>query len=177
ELRNWGMTARDFTRVSALVHRRPDFRAAPDSVEKMHALANQQKIDFQVAQIKGLKGDNGQIIAVSVESDKDGAHDIPCDTLLAFYGLTMKLGPIAEFGLNLTENRIEVDTEKFETSVPGIFCIGDMAWYPGKLKLILSGFHEAALMSHGAFHYVFPDKKLKFQHTTSAKDLQAQVGG
>lgn len=174
---DWTLNLQPIAKKITLIHRRPDFRAAPDSVEKMHALANEEKIDFQVAQIKGLKGINGQISAISVESEKDGAFDIPCDTLLAFYGLTMKLGPIAEFGLNLTENRIEVDTEKFETSVPGIFCIGDMAWYPGKLKLILSGFHEAALMSHGAFHYVFPDRKLKFQHTTSAKGLQAQVGG
>lgn len=174
---DWTLNLQPIAKKITLIHRRSDFRAAPDSVEKMHALANEEKIDFQVAQIKGLKGINGQISAVSVESEKDGAFDIPCDTLLAFYGLTMKLGPIAEFGLNLTENRIEVDTEKFETSVPGIFCIGDMAWYPGKLKLILSGFHEAALMSHGAFHYVFPDRKLKFQHTTSAKGLQAQVGG
>ena len=104
-------------------------------------------------------------------------YDIACDTLLAFYGLTMKLGPIAEFGLNLEQNRIAVDTEKFETSVPGIFAIGDMATYPGKLKLILSGFHEAALMAHhGVFRYVFPDKKLKFQHTTSSKELQNTVG-
>ncbi|WP_428409504.1 NAD(P)/FAD-dependent oxidoreductase [Hyphococcus sp.] len=173
---DWTLNLQPIAKSVTLIHRRPDFRAAPDSVEKMHALANAEKIDFQVAQIKGLKGAEGRISAVSVESNEGGAYDIPCDTLLAFYGLTMKLGPIAEFGLNLTENRIEVDTEKFETSVPGIFCIGDMAWYPGKLKLILSGFHEAALMSHGAFHYVFPDKKLKFQHTTSAKDLQAQVG-
>ena len=125
----------------------------------------------------GLKGDNGQIDSVVVESKEDGEYDILCENLLAFYGLTMKLGPIAEFGVNLEENRVTVDTEKFETSVPGIFCIGDMAFYPGKLKLILSGFHEAALMSHGAFHYVFPDKKLTFQHTTSAKDLQQKVGG
>ncbi|MAW80657.1 MAG: ferredoxin--NADP(+) reductase [Parvularcula sp.] len=174
---DWTLNLQPIAKSVTLVHRRPDFRAAPDSVEKMHALANEEKIEFHVAQIKGLKGEEGRISAVSVESDKGGAYDIPCDALLAFYGLTMKLGPIAEFGLNLTENRIEVDTEKFETSVPGIFCIGDMASYPGKLKLILSGFHEAALMSHGAFHYVFPDKKLKFQHTTSAKGLQAQIGG
>jgi thioredoxin reductase (NADPH) len=174
---DWTLNLQPIAKSVTLVHRRPDFRAAPDSVEKMHALANEEKIEFHVVQIKGLKGEEGRISAVSVESEKGGAYDIPCDALLAFYGLTMKLGPIAEFGLNLTENRIEVDTEKFETSVPGIFCIGDMASYPGKLKLILSGFHEAALMSHGAFHYVFPDKKLKFQHTTSAKGLQAQIGG
>lgn len=174
---DWTLNLQPIAKSLTLVHRRPKFRAAPDSVEKMHALVNEEKIDFHVAQIKGLVGENGHIAAVSVESKDRGAYDIPCDTMLAFYGLTMKLGPIAEFGLNLTENRIEVDTEKFETSVPGIFCIGDMAWYPGKLKLILSGFHESALMAHGAFHYVFPDKKLKFQHTTSAKELQAQING
>ncbi len=174
---DWTLNLQPIAESVTLVHRRPDFRAAPDSVEKMRALADAGKINFHVAQIKGLNGANGQISSVAVESEADGAYEIPCDCMLAFYGLTMKLGPIADFGLNLTENRIEVDTEKFETSVPGIFCIGDMAYYPGKLKLILSGFHESALMSHGAFHYVFPDKKLKFQHTTSAKDLQAQIGG
>lgn len=173
---DWTLNLQPIANSVTLIHRRPDFRAAPDSVEKMHALANDQKINFHVANITGLKGEAGLISAVSVESEERGQYDVPCDCMLAFYGLTMKLGPIADFGLNLTENRIEVDTEKFESSVPGIFCIGDMAWYPGKLKLILSGFHEAALMSHGAFHYVFPDKKLKFQHTTSAKGLQAQVG-
>ncbi len=174
---DWTLNLEPIAASVTLVHRRPDFRAAPDSVEKMRALAGAGKINFHVAQIKGLNGADGQIASVRVESEEKGAYDIPCDTMLAFYGLTMKLGPIADFGLNFSDNRIEVDTEKFETSVPGIFCIGDMAYYPGKLKLILSGFHESALMSHGAFHYVFPDKKLKFQHTTSAKDLQAQIGG
>lgn len=174
---DWTLNLEPLAEKITLIHRRPDFRAAPDSVEKMKALVDAGKIDLHVAQIKGLNGEDGQIESVSVESKDDGAYDVSCDTLLAFFGLTMKLGPIADFGVNLSENRIEVDTEKFETSVPGIFCIGDMAYYPGKLKLILSGFHEAALMSHGAFHYVFPDKKLKFQHTTSAKDLQAQIRG
>lgn len=174
---DWTLNLEPIAEKITLIHRRPDFRAAPDSVEKMKALAEAGKIDFHVAQITSLNGADGQIESVSVESKEDGAYDIACDTLLAFFGLTMKLGPIAEFGVNLTENRIAVDTEKFETSAPGVFCIGDMAYYPGKLKLILSGFHEAALMSHGAFHYVFPGKKLKFQHTTSAKELQAQVAG
>lgn len=174
---DWTLNLEPIAESLTLVHRRPDFRGAPDSVEKMHALVDAGKIDLQIVQIKGLKGSDGQIEAVAVEDKEKGEYDIPCETLLAFYGLTMKLGPIADFGLDLTENRIAVDTEKFETSEPGIFCIGDMAHYPGKLKLILSGFHEAALMSHGAFHYVFPDRKLKFQHTTSAKGLQAQVAG
>jgi thioredoxin reductase (NADPH) len=173
---DWTINLQPSAKKITLVHRRDEFRGAPESVEKMRALVSAGKIDLRIAQIKGLEGKDGAIAGVAVE-DAAGASVIPCDAMLAFYGLTMKLGPIAEFGLSLHEERIAVDTEKFETSVPGIFCIGDMAIYPGKLKLILSGFHEAALMSHGAFHYVFPDKKLKFQHTTSAKELQKTVTG
>jgi thioredoxin reductase (NADPH) len=173
---DWTINLQPSAKKITLVHRRDEFRGAPESVEKMRALVSAGKIDLRIAQIKGLEGKDGAIAGVAVE-DAAGASVIPCDAMLAFYGLTMKLGPIAEFGLSLHEERIAVDTEKFETSVPGIFCIGDMAIYPGKLKLILSGFHEAALMSHGALHYVFPDKKLKFQHTTSAKELQKTVTG
>ncbi len=169
---DWTLNLEPIVKRLTLIHRRNEFRAAPDSVERMRALVDAGRIDLKIAEIKGLEGADGRISAVATS---EGA--VPCDAMLAFYGLTMKLGPIAEFGLRLTEDRIAVDTEKFETSVPGIFCIGDMASYPGKLKLILSGFHEAALMSHGAFHYVFPDRKLKFQHTTSAKELQRTVVG
>jgi len=172
---DWTINLEPIAKKITLIHRRPDFRAAPDSVEKMQELVKAGKIDLKIAQIKGLTGEGGMISAVETET-KEGEKDaIACDTMLTFYGLTMKLGPIADFGLNLEENRIAVDTEKFESSVPGIFCVGDMAHYPGKLKLILSGFHEAALMSHGAFHYVFPEKKLKFQHTTSSKSLREKV--
>jgi thioredoxin reductase (NADPH) len=104
------------------------------------------------------------------------AYQVQADTLLAFYGLTMKLGPVAGWGLNLHENLISVDTEKFETSTPGIFAIGDINHYPGKLKLILSGFHEGALMAQAAFRIVFPDKKLRFQYTTSSSALQEKLG-
>lgn len=173
---DWTLNLEPYAGKITLIHRRPEFRAAPDSVEKMHALVEAGRVDFLIAQIKGLKGEDGALSAVSIENE-NGEQDISCDYLLAFFGLTMKLGPIAQFGVNLEENRIAVDTEKFETSAPGIFCIGDMAYYPGKLKLILSGFHEAALMAHGAYHYVHPDKKLKFQHTTSAKGLQEKVSG
>jgi thioredoxin reductase (NADPH) len=96
--------------------------------------------------------------------------------MLPFFGLTMKLGPISEWGLNLDENLIPVDTEKFETSVPGLFAVGDINHYPGKLKLILSGFHEAALAAQKAHRYVFPEKKLLFQYTTSSTSLQKKLG-
>lgn len=172
---DWTLNLEPIAEKITLVHRRPDFRAAPDSVEKMHTLVEAGKVDLHIGQITGLTGEDGQIESVETKSKDGEVTSLACNTMLAFYGLTMKLGPIAEFGLNLTENRVGVDTEKFESSVPGIFCVGDMSFYPGKLKLILSGFHEAALMAHGAFHYVFPDKKLKFQHTTSSKSLQAQV--
>ncbi|MEZ5920390.1 MAG: NAD(P)/FAD-dependent oxidoreductase [Parvularculaceae bacterium] len=173
---DWTVNLEPIAKHITLVHRRDEFRAAPETVDKMRALVDAGRVDLKIAQIKGLEGANGQIAGVATEN-ADGASVIPCDTMLAFYGLTMKLGPIAEFGLNLHEERISVDTEKFETSAPSIFCVGDMANYPGKLKLILCGFHESALMSHGAFHYVFPDKKLKFQHTTSSKTLQRAIAG
>ncbi len=107
---------------------------------------------------------------------KDGEQRLACNRLLPFFGLTMKLGPVADWGLNLDENLITVDTEKFETSEKGIFAIGDINTYPGKLKLILSGFHEAALMSQAAHRIVYPDKKMLFQYTTSSSSLQKKLG-
>jgi thioredoxin reductase (NADPH) len=172
---DWTLNLQPVAASVTLVHRRPDFRAAPDSVAKMHALADAGKVKFLVAQIAGLEGADGQLSGVKLKSPEAGEWVEPCDTLLPFYGLTMKLGPIADFGLNLHENHIAVDTEKFESSVPQIFAIGDINSYPGKLKLILSGFHEAALMAHQAFHYVYPDKKLRFQYTTSSSELQQRL--
>jgi len=171
---DWTLNLQPVAASVTLVHRRPDFRAAPDSVAKMRALAEAGKITFTVAQITGLEGEGGRLSAVKLKSEA-GEAVAPCDTLLPFYGLTMKLGPIADFGLNLTENHIAVDTEKFESSVPGIFAIGDINTYPGKLKLILSGFHEAALMAHQAFHYVHPDQKLRFQYTTTSTELHQRL--
>ena len=128
-----------------------------------------------MGQIKELKGANGQLTSIIVEDSDKTLVEIECDCLLPFFGLTMKLGPIANFGLNLHENLIPVDTEKFETSTPGIFAIGDINTYPGKLKLILSGFHEAALMSRQAFRIIHPDAKLKFEYTTSSSSLQEKL--
>ncbi len=174
---DWTLNLEPLAERVTLVHRRDEFRAAPDSVEKMRALVADGKVDLHIGQITQLNGTDGQISSVTLDQKSGDTVDLACNTMLAFYGLTMKLGPIADFGLNLDHNRVVVDTEKFESSVPGIFCIGDMAYYDGKLKLILSGFHESALMAHGAFHYVFPDKKLKFQHTTSSSALQEKVRG
>lgn len=172
---DWTLNLQPIASKTALVHRRDDFRAAPDSVLKMRTLVAEGAMDLHIAQVTELHGTDGQLEAVSLKGP-DGVTQIECDTLLAFYGLTMKLGPVAKFGLNLHENLIPVDTEKFETSEPGIFAIGDINTYPGKLKLILSGFHEAALMAQSAFHYVKPGEKLRFQYTTSSTSLQKKLG-
>ena len=164
---DWTLNLQPLAEHVTLIHRRPDFRAAPDSVNKMMALKDAGKLDFVVGQISRLEGEGGQLSGVVVGTDA-GEQTIATDCLLPFYGLTMKLARVAEFGLNLHENLIPVDTEKFETSTPGIFAVGDINWYPGKLKLILSGFHEAALMSQAAFRICRPDAKLRFQYTTSS---------
>lgn len=173
---DWTINLQPLANQLALIHRRDDFRAAPDTVNKMRALVAEQKMALHIGDIKALNGKNGLLESVTVEAKGQPPVDLACDTLLAFYGLTMKLGPIADFGLNLHENLIPVDTEKFETTSQGIFAIGDINYYPGKLKLILSGFHEAALMAQQAFRYVYPDKKLRFQYTTSSTALQEKLG-
>ncbi len=158
-----------------LIHRRKEFRAAPDSVSKMQELETKGKIKFLKGQIKKISKIQDNKIMLEYEND-DEKLNIEVDYLLPFFGLKMELGPIAEWGLNLHENLIKVDTEKFETSTPSIFAIGDINWYPGKLKLILSGFHESALMAQEVFKYCFPDKKNIFRYTTSSKELQKKLG-
>ncbi|HEV2562110.1 MAG TPA: NAD(P)/FAD-dependent oxidoreductase [Rhizomicrobium sp.] len=173
---DWTLNLAPLAKSLTLVHHRDGFRANLHSVNQMRELADQGKIKFQVASVKALHGADGQLEAVTLAgTDKtESRHEF--DTFLPFFGLTMKLGPIAEFGLNLHENLIPVDTEKFESPIPGIFAIGDINTYPGKLKLILSGFHEAALMSQAAFHICKPNEKLRFQYTTSSSSLQKKLG-
>ena len=158
-----------------LLHRRKEFRAAPDSVSKMLKLEKNNKIKLVIGQLNALKGNNGQLSEVEYRNDDDLSY-LKTDFLLPFYGLKMELGPIANWGINLNENKITVDTEKFETSEPTIFAIGDINTYPGKLKLILSGFHEAALMAQKCFSYCYPDKKNVFRYTTSSKELHKKLG-
>ena len=169
---DWTINLAPIAQSVTLVHRRPEFRAAPDTVSKMRALEAQGLVKFEIGQPSDLKGNDGKLAAIVVKRSDGTTFDIETDALLPFFGLTMKLGPIANFGLNLNENLIQVDTEKFETSTPSIFAIGDINTYPGKLKLILSGFHEAALMAQAAHRYVHPDKMLRFQYTTSSSELQ-----
>jgi thioredoxin reductase (NADPH) len=173
---DWVLNLHPVAKRITLVHRRNEFRAAPHSVNAMRELVAAGKMDFILGQIAGLKGEAGQLTAATIRGEDGSIYDHPTDDMLPFFGLTMKLGPIAHWGINLHENLLPVDTAKFETSTPGIFAIGDINTYPGKLKLILSGFHEAALAAQKAHRYVYPDKKLLFQYTTSSTSLQRKLG-
>jgi thioredoxin reductase (NADPH) len=172
---DWTLNLQPIAKRLTLVHRRDDFRAAPHSVNSMHELVAAKKMDLVLGQISTVEGADGELTSVVIRGN-EGTTTIPCERLVPFFGLTMKLGPIAEWGLNLHENLVPVDTEKFETNVPGIFAIGDINTYPGKLKLILSGFHEGALAAQKIHRYVYPEKKLMFQYTTSSTSLQKKLG-
>jgi thioredoxin reductase (NADPH) len=173
---DWTLNLQPIARSLTLMHRRDEFRAAPHSVDQMRALVAEGRMTLAFGQMTGLEGDGTTLTGVTCRGIDNQPFTVACNTLLPFFGLTMKLGPIADWGLNLHENLIAVDTEKFETSTPGIFAIGDINWYPGKLKLILSGFHEAALFAQKAHRYVHPDKRVSFQYTTSSSSLQKKLG-
>ena len=173
---DWTLNLQPIAKRVILMHRRDEFRAAPHSVDQMRALVAEGKMDLILGQVMALKGDQGQLEAAIVRAADNSTIEVACDRMLPFFGLTMKLGPIADWGLNLAENLIPVDTEKFETNVPGIFAIGDINAYAGKLKLILSGFHEGALAAQKVHRYVYPEKRLLFQYTTSSSSLQKKLG-
>lgn len=172
---DWTLNLAPLANSLTLVHRRDEFRGAPHSVEQMRRLVAEGKVRLVIGQMTALHGDGGDLQAVTLKT-AEGEERVTCNALLPFFGLTMKLGPIADWGLNLHENLIHVDTERFETNEKGIFAIGDINWYPGKLKLILSGFHEAALMAQAAAKVVNPEKKVTFQYTTSSTSLQKKLG-
>ncbi|MCW8834946.1 MAG: NAD(P)/FAD-dependent oxidoreductase [Rhodospirillales bacterium] len=165
---DWAISLAEVAEHVAIIHRRPKFRAAPESVSRMNKLAEEGKLDIVVPyQPTGLEGADGQLNTVLV-ADLDGnERRLDADVLLPFYGLSMNLGPIAEWGLNLDENHITVDPSTCATSLPGIFAIGDIARYPGKLKLILCGFAEAATASHAIHPLVHPDAALHFEYSTT----------
>jgi thioredoxin reductase (NADPH) len=159
-----------------LVHRRDGFRAAPASVAKMRELCDAMEMQFLVGQITGFEETDGRLTNVKVTGGDGVTRGVPLDMLLVFFGLSPKLGPIAEWGLGIERKQIVVDTEKFESSVPGIFAVGDINTYPGKKKLILSGFHEAALAAFGASPYIFPEKRVLLQYTTTSPKLHKVLG-
>ncbi len=172
---DWTLDLVSTARSVTLVHRSDRFRAAPASVSAMRALEAEGRVRFVEGDLAALHGAAGDLSRIDIRT-KGGTVELPADRLLAFYGLNIELGPIAEWGLDLADGKlVRVDTEKFQTSTPGIFAIGDINHYPGKLKLILSGFHEAALASHAAFKVVRPNEKLRFQYTTSSSELQQRL--
>ncbi len=159
-----------------LIHRRDGFRAAPASVAKMRELCEAYEMQFVVGQVTGFEEAEGRLTQIKVTGSDGVTRVMPLDMLLVFFGLSPKLGPIAEWGLSLDRKQITVDTEKFETSTPGIFAVGDINTYPGKKKLILSGFHEAALAAFGASPIIFPEKRVLLQYTTTSPKLHKVLG-
>jgi thioredoxin reductase (NADPH) len=163
---DWSIFLSDVAKEVTLVHRNESFRGTPDSAEKVVELAKEGKINLLLsANLTAIKGE-GRVEAISITSKDKKVTDIEADFLIPLFGLSPKLGPIAEWGLNLDKNAIEVNTFDYATNIPGIFAIGDINTYPGKLKLILCGFHEAALMAQSAFAFVYPNQKLSFKYTT-----------
>jgi thioredoxin reductase (NADPH) len=173
---DWTLNLHPLAKRVTLLHRRDDFRAAPHSVEQMRTLVSSGKMDLKLGQVTSLDGADGKLKGATIKHNDNSVSTIACDTILPFFGLTMKLGPVAKWGIELENNLVPVETSAFETSVPGIFAIGDINTYPGKLKLILCGFHEGALMAQKAHRYVYPDKRLVFQYTTSSSSLQKKLG-
>ena len=159
-----------------LVHRRDDFRGAQATVDKVHELAKNGKINlFTKYQISSIKG-GANLESIDIKNDDKETKTLKTDYVLGFFGLIMQLGPIANWGLNIDKKTIEVDTEKFETNQKGIYAEGDICTYPGKLKLILSGFHEGALAARACFKLARPNEKYRFEFTTSSKTLKDRLG-
>jgi thioredoxin reductase (NADPH) len=159
-----------------LLHRRDGFKAAPASVAKMKAMCDAHEMQFTVGQITSIEEKDGNLTGVKVTGGDGVTRLMPLDMLLVFFGLSPKLGPIAQWSLEIERKQVKVDTEKFSTNVPGIFAVGDINTYPGKKKLILSGFHECALAAFGSMPFIFPDKKVHLQYTTTSPKLHKVLG-
>ena len=159
-----------------LIHRRDEFRGMQASIDKVNQLKSEGKVEIHTKyQLESVKGKD-KIESINIKHDDDTIKEIKTDYVLGFFGLIMKLGPISEWGLNLDKKTVPVNTENFETNKEGIFAIGDICSYPGKLKLILSGFHEGALAARGCFKYARPDEKYRFEFTTSSKTVKDRLG-
>ena len=172
---DWAIELSKNSKVT-LVHRRDEFRGATSSVEKIKELENDKKIEVLTKySIKDVSG-NENLERVEIKNEQGESKIINTDYVLGFFGLIMQLGPIANWGLNIDKKTIEVDTEKFETNQKGIYAVGDICSYPGKLKLILSGFHEGALAARACFKLARPDEKYRFEFTTSSKTIKDRLG-
>ncbi|MDG2416211.1 MAG: NAD(P)/FAD-dependent oxidoreductase [Pelagibacterales bacterium] len=173
---DWTVELAKIAKKIILVHRRDEFKAFEHTVNQMRELVKSGKVELLTKyQINNILGDDN-VSSVEIKNNDGNLETRECDEVLIFHGLKMELGPINDWGLNLDEKQISVNTEDFETNLPGIFAIGDISNYPGKLKLILSGFHEAALAAQTAFKRARPDENLVFRYTTSSKDIQEKLG-
>jgi thioredoxin reductase (NADPH) len=173
---DWTVALCEKARSLTLVHRRAEFRAAPATVARMRDLVTAGKMQFLQGNAVALQKANEKLTGLDVQTSDGQMRTIPVDHVFAFFGLHPKLGPIAEWGLEMERKALKVDTEKFQTSVPGIFAIGDINSYPGKKKLILSGFHEAALTAFAIQHHLFPEKRQFLQYTTTSPIMQKRLG-
>ena len=173
---DWALKLVDIAESVILLHRREEYRAAPASVSKMKDLCEEYCMQALTGQVTGYDSHDGKLTEIKVTGLDGVTRRLPLDCLLVFFGLSPKLGPIAEWGLEIDRRQIVVDTEKFQTNIPGIFAVGDINIYPGKKKLILSGFHEAALAAFAAAPYVFPEKKVHLQYTTTSPKLHKVLG-
>jgi thioredoxin reductase (NADPH) len=173
---DWTVALCEKARSLTLLHRRAEFRAAPATVAKMRELVAAGKMQLMVGNAVQIGHDNQRPVQLHVKTTDGAAHTLGAHHVLAFFGLHPKLGPIAEWGLHMEKRALGVDTEKFQTSVPGIFAIGDINTYPGKKKLILSGFHEAALAAFAIQHHLYPEKRQFLQYTTTSPIMQKRLG-
>jgi thioredoxin reductase (NADPH) len=173
---DWTVALCGKARSLTLLHRRAEFRAAPATVARMRELVQAGKMQVLEGNAAALRRDEGRLLGLDVHTADGRDLQVSADQILAFYGLHPKLGPIAEWGMELEKRALKVDTEKFQTSVPGIFAIGDINTYPGKKKLILSGFHEAALTAFAIQHHLFPEKRQFLQYTTTSPIMQKRLG-
>ena len=172
---DWTLELSKFSKIT-LIHRRNEFRGAPHTLSEIKKLENEGKISIKTpCQLESIEGDKS-IESILIKFDDGKTEKIKTDTILSFFGLIMKLGPIAEWGLNMNKKTIEVNSENFETNKKGIFAAGDICSYPGKLELILSGFHEVALASVECFKRARPEEKYRFEFTTSSKIIQGRLG-
>ena len=172
---DWAIELSNTSKV-VLIHRRDEFRGMQASIDKVNQLKSEGKIEIHTKyQLNSIKGKD-KIESINIKHDDETIKEIKTDYVLGFFGLIMKLGPISEWGLNLDKKTVPVNTENFETNKEGIFAIGDICSYPGKLKLILSGFHEGALAARGCFKYARPDEKYRFEFTTSSKTVKDRLG-
>ncbi len=173
---DWTLALAGKAKSLTLVHRRPEYRGAPASVEQMRGLCSAGKVREMEGKISGFADDGERLTSITITAASGENIELPVDALMVFFGLAPKLGPIAEWGLDLNRKTVNVDTEKFETNIPGIFAIGDINYYPGKKKLILSGFHEAALAAFAAKALIEPGKKVHLQYTTTSPIMHKRLG-